>query len=97
MLDVKQKVKNEYIFFEQMLLATSRQNIFNKCAEIVFKQNIVEEVNRMDFDEADTMRLYVIDNLLEYIYLICCDMHWKVDKTGKAVEEILRRSQTGKN
>lgn len=93
MLDIKQKVKYEYIFFEQMLLGTSRQNIFNKCAEIVFKQAIVEEINRMDFEEADIMRLYVVDNLLEYIYLICCDMHWQSDKTRQAVEEILRRSQ----
>lgn len=97
LFDIKQKVKNEYIFFEQMLLATSRQNIFNKCAEVVFKQAILEEINRMDFDEADSMQLYVVDNLLEYIYLICCDMHWQADKTRQAVEEILRRSQTRKN
>lgn len=97
MLDIKQKVGEEYIFFQQMLLGTSKQNIFNKSEEIVFKQKIKEEIQRMDFSEKEILELMCVDNLLEYIYLVCSDMRWSADQTDKAIKEILRRIRTKKN
>lgn len=88
-LDVKQKIKGEYIFFEQMLLGTSRENIYNKCEEILFKKKTVQECDKMTFDEEDTRLLVSIDNLLEYIYEI--HMTTKEADVEKIMEEIRYR------
>lgn len=89
MIDLKQKIRYEYICFEQMTLATSRQNIYNKAEEICTKKQIFEQCRKMDWTEQDAIRLCTIDNLLEYIYGICLELG-AVD-VGKAMEEIKYR------
>lgn len=89
MLDLKRKIRDEYIMFEQMMLATSRQNIYNKAEEISMKSRIYSECTRLDFSEADTVRLYTVDNLLEYIYGICVERNTLNVKA--ALEEIKYR------
>lgn len=97
MLDIKNKVRNEYIFFEQMTLGMSRQNIYNKCYEIWMKQQISDRIQNMEFDESDSQILSNVENLLEYIYLLCCEMKLDVQSIDLAITEIKRRVQTKKN
>lgn len=93
--DIKQKIKEEYIFFEQMMLGTSRQNIYNKCEEILFKKEIVRECSRMEFNEENERKLACVSSLLDYIYEI--HMTTKENDVREIIGEILFRIGEGQS
>lgn len=84
----------EYKFYEILMLATSRENIYNKSAEIESKKSIVEDVKNMNFSQEITFLLYPLENLLDYIILIKREQ--QLD-TIAAVNEIVKRVSERKN
>lgn len=88
MVSIQEKIMGEYKFYEILMLATSRENIYNKSAEIESKKSIVEDVKNMNFSQEITFLLYPLENLLDYIILIKREQ--QLD-TIAAVNEIVKR------
>ncbi len=88
MVSVKSKIKDEYKMFEMLLLASSRENIYQKSSEIEAKKQIVMEFSDIPLTQEENYRLYPLENLLDYILLIKEEMNLD---TETAVSEIIRR------
>lgn len=83
MLNMIERVQNDYFMFEKLMLVTSKQNIYDKAAEIFEKKQIVLEMTQLEYSDENTYALYAIDGLLDYIYLV------KQEK-GVSTKEALR-------
>lgn len=88
MISIQDKIMGEYRFYEMLLLATSRENIYNRSSEIEFKKIIVEDIRNMNFNQEITYTLYPLENLLDYITLIKKEQNLD---TKAAINEIVRR------
>lgn len=88
MVSVKSKIEDEYKIFEMLLLASSRENIYQKSSEIEAKKQIVMEFSDITLTQEENYQLYLLENLLDYILLIKEEM--SLD-TRTAVSEIIRR------
>lgn len=88
MLSVKSKIEDEYKIFEMLLLASSRENIYQKSSEIEARKQIVIEFSDISLTQEENCQLYPLENLLDYILLIKEEMNLD---TQSAVSEIIRR------
>lgn len=87
MLNMIERVKNDYFMFEKLIMLTSKQNIYEKANEIQTKKQIVSDVEQLSFSEEDVYMLYPVEGLLDYIYLV---RHEKEISTAEAIQYIER-------
>lgn len=89
--DLQDKVEYEYCKFRQLLLATSRENIYEKADEIIFKQEIRDYIraNESLYTIEEKDKLMCIENLIEHIYLICREEDYGISDIPKAMESLM--------